>query len=231
MKTSRATRSLKPLLTGALLCSLAWPAMANATPGSKAKTDDPDDAFVIEEDVWSPWVYEPVEWFHNAESHYRHREEKAAASEIRKAESWLYAAASDAEPLTEHSLRSAAESLSSVAYDLEHGNVIAARGFDNALIKANKALADWHYFKARQHYDKKDEAKAAQNLQAASRYLKYAADSAGYEYGHDFITTYDELTGWTETETVPNALKSDLSVVRQELAKLGTTLKDVSGVS
>jgi hypothetical protein len=35
---------------------------------------------VVEESFWVPWRYEPFNWFHNAQTHYRDQEEKAAAS-------------------------------------------------------------------------------------------------------------------------------------------------------
>jgi hypothetical protein len=184
---------------------------------------------VVEEDFYYPWVYEPLNWFHNADMQYRQSEEKAAAVELRKCEAWLKFAASHALPITKKSLDAAAADLNSLANDLEKGKISSARNFDNVMAKANRALAEWHYFQADKQLAQGEEKDAAQNLQAAARYLKYAADSARYEYGDDFVTTYDDLTGWTVSERVPNNLDKNLTVIKAELAKLGNTLaKDAS---
>jgi uncharacterized protein with PIN domain len=211
---------------GLLCATIALPLFAadlHAAPkGEKPKASP--GWIVVEEDIWYPWVYEPLDWFHNADMQYRRSEEKAAAAELRKCEAWLKFAAGHAQPITKQSLDAAAADLHSLANDLEKGRISTARQFDNSLAKANRALAEWHYFQADKQLAQDEEQDAAQNLQAAARYLKCAADSARYEYGDDFVTTYDDLTGWTVTERVPNTLNQNLTVIKAELAKLGNTL-------
>ncbi|MCB1098915.1 MAG: hypothetical protein KDN22_25305 [Verrucomicrobiae bacterium] len=180
---------------------------------------------VIEENFWVPWRYEPFDWFHNAQTHYRDQEEKAAASELRKAESWLNFAAGHALPMTKKSLEESAKDLEALAVDLDNGKVHHAANLDSALAKANRALAEWHYFKADESLARSEESDAAMNLQAAARYLRNAADSAKLEYGDEFVTVYDELSGWKESEPIPNTLKDKLATIKGELDKLSGTLK------
>jgi hypothetical protein len=205
---------------------MALPVFA-AGQDASSKGEKPKDSpgwIVVEENIWCPWRYEPLDWFHDAEMHYRQSEEKSAAAELRKCDNWLHFAASHALPITKKSLDAAASDLKSLADDLDKGEVLRARDLDRALTKASQALAEWHYFNADRQIARNDERYAAENLQAAARYLRYAADSARYEYGDDFITTYEDLTGWTFTERVPNNLDKNLTVIKNELTKLGSVL-------
>ena len=210
------------------LCSAIMLPTAFAEDKKEDKGEKPTATpgwIVIEDDFWYPWAFEPIYWFDSAESHYRQRQEKAAASELRKAESWLNFAATHAQPITKKSLDEASAALKALADDLDKGKIGSMRDLDSAMVKANKALAEWHYFKADQNLAKSEEKDAAQNLQAAARYLKKAADSARYQYGSEFVSVYDDLFGWTVTDVVPNTLKSNLAVVKTEIGRLAATLK------
>ncbi len=223
MKTTHLYRTLGTSLVviGSLLSS------AFAAPTAKDRAPKPADApgwIVIEDDFYYPMALEPVDWFDSIQTHLRKSNEKAAASELRKAESWLNIAASHALPISQQSLKDASTNLGELAGDLETGKTVEAAQMKSALEQSSKALADWHYFNAEKNLADHEEVDATRDLQAASRYLKWAADSSSHEYGDDFVTVYDDLFGWTVTDVVPNNLTANLKTVKGELDKLSQTL-------
>jgi hypothetical protein len=230
--TKTSLLAVAALLAGGL--SSACAAEAGHAKGTKG--DKPNDSpgwVVVEDQVWYPWRFEPLTWEHNARVHYRQHEEKAAASELRKAESWLKFARAEALPETWSALDSAASDLHSLAADLDRGNVVKAARLDYALARADHALARWHYFKARDDAAASEESDAALHLQAAARYLEHAAASARYEYGPETAAVFEDIDEdghvTDEVTTIePDRLARDLTALEREIDKMATSLDEAS---
>lgn len=189
---------------------------------------------VIEEDYWMPWRFEPLNWMNESRVRYWDHDERSAADELRKAESWLRFAASDADPHTKTSLTSAANELNRLAIDLEEGKVAAAERMDPILARAARSLAEWHYFRAKEeNTGRRDEHHAAQDIGAAARYLRFAADMSNYDYGPDVAQMYDEidpLGNHVETEVIePNRIDRYLTSIENELDKMDSSLQSAAG--
>ncbi|MGD8896974.1 MAG: hypothetical protein PVJ73_13135 [Acidobacteriota bacterium] len=218
-------------LLGAGLAS-ACAAENGRTEDKKAeKPADSPSVAVIEDDVWLPWRFEPLVWEDSAQVHYRQKEEKAAANELRKAESWLKFAASHSLPESKKALQAAESDLASLAADLEQGNLVDATRLDYALARADHALAQWHYFRARAALGQMEETAAATDLRTAARYLQHAADSARYEYGPDTATFFEDMDEYGRavdegTTIEPNFLTSHLTALEREIQKMATTLDE-----
>jgi hypothetical protein len=200
---------------------------AGDTKGNEA--DDSSGRVVVEDTVWYPWRFEPMTWEHHAWMHYRQREEKAAANELRKAESWLKLAASHALPQSRDALDAAASDLHSLAADLEQGRVVKATRLRAAVARADDALAQWHYFKAREGVARSEEADAARHLRTAARYLEHAADSARSEYGPETIGFFEDIDeyGRVLDEGIaiePSDLARHLDELERELTKMEKVL-------
>ncbi len=129
---------------------------ANAQAGSatKAKQEAKPAAspgwLIIEEDFFVPLRFEPLYSLDSIRYHYRRNEEKSAANEIDKAASWLKLAAGHAMPITKEKLTTAERELTALAKDLRAGSITSAANLDGSLAKAASALAEWHYFKAKE---------------------------------------------------------------------------------
>jgi hypothetical protein len=177
-----------------------------ATSATAAKGEKPKASpgwIVIEEDWYVPLRFDSLVSMNNARMHYRNREERAAASELRRAVTWLKFAETHAEPITKSKLTTAANELTVLANELDGGKLSDAAKMESSLARASAALAEWHYFKARESWGQSDEKYAAQYLQSAAAHLKHAAGSAHYQYGPDTVTVFDQITqdGVTTSET------------------------------
>ena len=183
-------------LTSVLMAITAVSTLPPSTNAATVKGDKPKDSpgwVVVEEDWFYPLRYDPVLILDSARYHYRRNEEDAAAQDIGRALSWLEYASEHAMPITKEKIDSARTTLEKLKTDLDKGMVYSAARLDMDLAKASTALAEWHYFKARESYGKNDLGYAAQDLQAAVKHLRHAADSAHYEYGMDTITVFDDV--------------------------------------
>ena len=218
----------------------AAPASDTAKATDTAKTDADKAAapaaadtpvwVIIEEDVWVPLQFSPLEALDAALSHYRHAEERAAAIEVRKAVAWLKLAASHAEPDTQKQLLHAAAELRKVERDLAAGAVLAANALDKPLARASHALAKWHLDRALEGKGPTEAQMAGKDLLMAAHYLRQAADTAHVEFGKDtdaVVTRIWENGKLTtnKKETTHNYVAKDLEGVEKALHELGTTLK------
>ena len=224
------------LLATMLATVFASTLVSAASATSKAdkagvKPQDSPGWVVLEEDWFVPFRFDSLESLHDARVHYRQGEEKAAANELRKAESWLKFSAGHAEPVTKKSLQDAAAELHTLAADLEKGKLLSARDLDQPVARANQALAEWHYYKAKDNLGKDEEKWAAEDLQTAARHLQAAAESAKYEYGSDLVTVFDDIDSFGNVlgEDVivdRNDVAANLEKIGHELKKMGETLKN-----
>ena len=202
---------------------------SKATKGEKPKASP--GWLVIEEDVWAPLRFEPVESLDSIRYHYRRNEEKAAANEIDKAVSWMRLAEGHALPISKEKLTYAATQLTKLAADLRAGSVVSAADLDWALGRAAQALGEWHYYKAKESWGKSEEQDAGRNLAMAANYLQHAANSAHYQFGPDttsVITDYYSK-GWWTGETVDyehNRLGKDLQSIEKAVNDFAQKMKD-----
>jgi hypothetical protein len=184
---------------------------------------------IVEEDFWFPLRFEPLYSLDSARYHYRRREEKAAANEIDKTVSWLKLAAAHAMPITKEKLTAAMDELTTVAKDLRAGNITAAERLDASLARAAHALADWHYYKAKESWGKNEEQDAGHNLELAAEYLQHAANSAHYQFGPDtqevITKTYHDGKVTSEsTHFDHNTLGLHLQAIEKAVKELGETM-------
>ncbi|MEZ6060429.1 MAG: hypothetical protein R3C19_08715 [Planctomycetaceae bacterium] len=224
-------------VAGWMLATVASLAVAqDEETRAKAESERPADKpgwVVVEETWWYPLRFESAEALESARYHFRRNEEKAAATEVRKAMSWLKYAAGHAMPITREKLNSAMAELSAVATDLDAGAITDAARMDSALAAASHALAEWHYFKAKESLGKDEAGYAAQHLEAAAEHLRHAADSAHYEYGPDTISLFEQVDEngrlASEQRTVDNnLLGKHLDGIEMAVKELGETLKSAS---
>jgi len=205
-------------------------ATSNAIKPEVAEKNSAPHWVIVEEDFWFPLRLSPLESLDAARYQFRRNEEKAAASEIQKAVSWLNLAASHAMPETKKDLTTAASELKSVATDLEEGNLNGAERFEHALRRASHALATWHYYRAKESWGKTEAVNAGNDLVMAANYLQNAAESARFEFGpktQEMITDVfknGKLMS-SESHTEHNWILKDLEGVEGALKELGTTLK------
>lgn len=215
--------ALAPLATAA---STANTTDKKATAKGEKPTASPGWV-VIEEDWFYPLRFDPVFAMDSARYYYRRGEEQAASRDVGRALAWLDYAASHALPVTKEKIDDARTDLKQLQIDLENGTVSSAAQLDSRLANASSALAEWHYFKAREAYGKYDLKYAAEDLQAAVTHLRHAADSAHYEYGPDTVTVFDNIMDMTETVD-HNVLGKYLDGVESATQELGNSLSKAS---
>jgi hypothetical protein len=185
---------------------------------------------VLEDDFYVPWQFEFLNWHDNAVTHYRQSEEKAAANDIMKAEAWLRFAASHALPETHKSLIEAADDLHQFHLDIGKGQLVEATKLNDAMARAEQALSEWHFFKAKDRLANDEEKWAMQDLQAASQYLQNAARSARYQYGADAVSVFADIDRQGKVvddgvEVDRNMLEKNLTNLEQQVNKMGSALK------
>lgn len=233
MRRSMLLTMVTLLVAGVGSLHAAEPGAVKAAVKKGEKPKESPGWIVLEEDFWFPWRYEFSNWVHNAGVHFRQNEEKAAANEIMKAESWLRFAATHALPETHKSLIAAADDLHSMHEDIGQGKLITANRLDMSLARADRALAEWHFFNAKDSLGRNDEKYAAQHLQTAARYLADAAKCARYEYGTETATLFEDINkdGNLVAEGVTverNRLNDNLKALEFEVSKMGSVLKKAS---
>lgn len=183
---------------------------------------------LIEEVWWSPFRMDFSNSLHQARVHYRSGQEKAAASEIEKAVSWLKYAENDADEETAADLATAKADLTDFAEQLKDGNAPKAKQLESAFAHASTALAKHHHFKADKALAKNDLKTAGKHLLSAADHLRDAARSANYEYGSGIVEifdTYSPLGYWDETVILDSRLLGkNLGTVESELKKLALKL-------
>lgn len=221
-------------LTGAaaLVC-VASAHAADTTSTKGAKPADSPGWVVLEEDWFLPLRFESVAALDSARFHFRRSEEKAAANDLDKAVSWLKYAESHAMPITKEKLTAAEKELTSLSSDLNAGNTVASADLDASLARASQALAEWHFYRAKEQYGKDEAVDAAWDLEAAAAHLQQAANSAHYQYGPDTVTVFDDVfqNGKLISHTKKidhNRLGMHLQAVEQAVKELGDALKSKS---
>lgn len=223
-------KRLSVLALAALLAASSFTANADeAKTAAKEKGAKPATSpgwIIIEEDFWTPLVYEPLFSLDNIRMHYRRGEEKAAANEIDKAISWLKLAEGHAMPVTKEKLTAAVTELTTVSKDLRSGNLTAAAGMDASLARAATALSDWHYYKAKESWGKDETQDAGHNLAMAAQYLQHAANSAHYQFGPDTTETVTKL--YEHGKLKSESTHYDHNKLGQHLQEIEKAINDLS---
>ena len=204
----------------------------DAKKRSEAKGEKPAESpgwVIIEEDWWTPFVYDFATSTHRARAHYRAREDKAAAIEIDKAVSWLRYARSHADRRSAEDLATAETDLMDYSRSLKSGNTVLAKKLDASFAHASVALGRHHHFRAGKALAEGDMQAAGRCLMAAADLLRNAAHSANMEYGAKAVEVYDDYAPfgyWDDTIVFEKGkLESDLSTIQTELEKLAAKLK------
>ena len=185
---------------------------------------------IVEEEVWLPLSFEPLFTLDAIRASHRQHEERAAATSIDKAVSWLQLAQSSAMPVTESKLKAAIAELQPLAVELRKGDIVASAKLDSALAKSAHALAEWHFFKVLPLAGRGEERLAANNLMLAANYLRHAANSANYQFGPDTTKIVNQIykngeLQSTTTEFDHDQLAINLHAIAQAVKELGVKLK------
>jgi hypothetical protein len=136
---------------------------------------------VAEVNTWYPVSEEPQRHFTNAVAHYARRDYKAAATDIRKATSYLRLEAGRATGEPKQDLDRSVAQLDTLAASVETGAVKDEHTMANTFANADHALAVAHRAKATESWARKDYDKAGYELKAAAFGLESAAGWTGGE--------------------------------------------------
>jgi hypothetical protein len=131
--------------------------------------------------IWYPVSEEPQRHFGSALDAYLKKDYQAAATEIRKATSYVRLEAGRATSEAKHALESSVAELDTLAASVEKGAVKEEKALVKAFTNANHALALAHRVKAAESWASKEYDKAGYELKAAAHGLESAAGWAGAE--------------------------------------------------
>jgi hypothetical protein len=217
-------------LASVLLASNAFAAVGHNSAGADKTSAVTNHPTVVEEEWFVPLRMESVDELDNARMYYRRDNERAAADEVRKAASWLSFAAESALPHTKDALESARTELLTLADDLDTGKLAGAARLDGALAQASNALAEWHYYRARDEFGRRDTDSASRDLEAAAAHLESAARSAHLQFGPDTITMFEDIYEdgkiITDGRTVDyDVLAERIDGIEHAVEKMADTLK------
>ena len=109
---------------------------------------------------------------------------------------------------------SARTDLLTLADDLETGKIRGAARMDATLAGAANALAEWHYYRARDEYGKRDSITASRDLEAAAAHLQSAAQSAHLQFGPDTVTVFEDIYKDGRTITRERNIDNDVLGMR-----------------
>lgn len=163
--------------------------------------------------TWYPVSEEPQRHFGVAIEAYAKKDYKAAATEIRKATSYVRLEAGRAAGDAKEALQSSVTELDKLAASVEAGAVKDEKAMDKAFSHANHALALAHRAKAAESWARKEYEKAGYELKAAAHGLESAAGWAGAEAKAGASTTV------ADTKALGDKLASGASWARDEVAK------------
>ena len=184
---------------------------------------------VIEEDWWSPFVYEFSTTTHKARAHYRAREDNAAAAEIDKSISWMEYAKSHADRKSAEALTTAEADLREYSAALKSGSTVVAKKFDAAFAQASLALAGHHHYQSWKWLAEGEMYAAGRSLMAAADLIRTAAKSANLDSGEEVAAIYDDYAPsgyWDDTIVFEKSkLETNLKTIESELQRLGAKMK------
>jgi len=168
---------------------------------------------VTEVTTWYPVSEEPQRHFGSALEAYVKKDYQAAATEIRKATSYLRLEAGRASSEAKQALESSVAELDTLAASVEKDAVKEEKALVTAFTHSNHALALAHRAKAAESWVHKEYDKAGYELKAAAHGLESAASWAGAE------AKTGAAAAVAETKALGAKLASGATWTREELAK------------
>jgi len=166
--------TLKPLTAAVLIATMQFSGVASA---DATKTPVAPAAQAVS----APVSEEPQRHFDSAVEAFARKDNKAAATEIRKATGYLRREASRATGNARQELDNSAAELDRLAASVEKGAVKDEKSMDKDFARANHALAVAHRAEAAESWTRKEYNKAGYELKAAAHDLESAAGWAGAE--------------------------------------------------
>ena len=163
--------------------------------------------------TWYPVSEEPQRHFGSATEAYVKKDYQAAATEIRKATSYLRLEAGRATSEAKQALETSVAELDTLAASVEKGAVKDEKALVTAFTHANHALALAHRVKAAESWAWKEYDKAGYELKAAAHGLESAASWAGAE------AKTGAAAAVAETKVLGDKLASGATWTREEVAK------------
>lgn len=163
--------------------------------------------------IWYPVSEEPQRHFGSAVEAYAKKDYQAAATEIRKATSYVRLEAGRATNEAKQALQSSVAELDKLAASVEKGAVKDKKAMEKAFSHANHALALAHRAKAAESWTRKEYDKAGYELKAAAHGLESAAGWAGEE------AKAGAAAAVADTKALGDKLASGATWAREEVAK------------
>ncbi len=188
MQQARDTQARLRMLTKTLDATAAR-IKAGQIPGTKALDQTLDKAsradlerrwLVVDAATWVPVVEEPQVHFRAAVEAFAKKDYQAAATEVRKAESYVRLEAARASGLEKKDLDATTAALEKTAVSLQKGSMKSEQTLRDTFAKANHALALAHRTKAAESWARKAYRHAGYELNAAAHGLESAAAWAGH---------------------------------------------------
>ncbi len=189
--TKFAQDTVKRMNAAALKVSSAAAAIESGKIKTRAELDKAIDKtaranmerrwLVADVTTWYPVTEEPQRHFTDAVAGYAKKDYKAAATDIRKATSYLRLEAGRASGEAKQELDSSVAQLDALAASVEKGAVKDEQSMTKAFAKADHALALQHRSMAGESWARKEYDKAGYELKAAAHGLESAAGWVGGE--------------------------------------------------
>lgn len=180
----------------------------------KATRADMEHRWLISDvTIWYPVSEEPQRHFMDAIEAHAKKDYEAAATDIRKATSYLRLEASRASGETKQELESSVAQLDALAASVEKGAVKDAQSMAKAFAKANQALAREHLSKAVESWTRKEYDKTSYELKAAAHGLESATGWVGGEVKAGASATV------ADTRALGDKLASGVTWTEDEVAK------------
>ena len=221
--TTYAQDTIKRMNASALTISSAAASIESGKIATKADLNKAIDRaaradmerrwLVADVTTWYPVTEEPQRHFTNAVAAYARKDYKAAATDIRKATSYLRLEAGRAAGESKQELDRSVAQLDVLAASVEKGAVKDEHSMAKVFANANHALAVEHRSKAAESWARKDYDKAGYELKAAAFGLEGAASWAGEEAKAGASATV------TEARALGDKLASGSAWTRDEVAK------------
>ncbi len=180
----------------------------------KAARADMEQRWLVTDVItWYPVSEEPQRHFGSALEAYVKKDYQAAATEIRKATSYVRLEAGRATSEAKQALESSVAELDTLAASVEKGAVKEEKALATAFTHANHALALAHHVKAAESWARKEYDKAGYELKAAAHGLESAAGWAGAE------AKAGASVAVAETKALGDKLASGATWAREEVVK------------
>ena len=180
-----STKPLRPLSLLLLLIAATSPTIVadekDKPDDKKAEPQTKPGWVVVEEDVWARLNDEPSRLMQQSHRSYLKKEYDAAASELRKAGSYLHVAARNGSSDTKAALSNSARELDRLAGEVRAGTVKSVKTLESTFARAEHALAADHHTKTKSALAGHQQSTAGHYLHSAVTHVENAARWSGHE--------------------------------------------------